>query len=327
MDKKQIWVRTAEALCLVIIMGVLMACGTTGTQTQSENVTETMAGSSTEMSVEEERESTEDTVTEESVEMTQEPILETVVETEEVSEDPLELPTEVRVPAGHRTIYSDGEVYGWTRYEYDELGRKEMVIFITPRGDEYWSPVFYDGQNHVIPEVIGDWSTLDENGLYVAVGTEDSRGRQNVTAQYEYDQNGNLTDYWYMHVNDVFLRHIVYSYDAENRLVRMELYNTKNDRCESRETYAYSQGRINYKVVTEDVDREGSTIYTYYRYDAQGRLIREEQVWGGEAHDYVQYTYNEIGELLSEYHYLEDPMMGGSYTIEYLYEWIDDSAG
>ena len=49
--------------------------------------------------------------------------------------------TEIRLPAGHRIIYSDGEIYGWTRYEYDELGRKDMLIFITPKGDEYWIPV------------------------------------------------------------------------------------------------------------------------------------------------------------------------------------------
>jgi len=31
--------------------------------------------------------------------------------------------------------------------------------------------------------------------------------------------------------------------------------------------------------------------------------------------------------LIREYHYLEDKMMGGPYTVEYLFEVIDDAAG
>ena len=41
----------------------------------------------------------------------------------------------------------------------------------------------------------------------------------------------------------------------------------------------------------------------------------------------LDYYYNDDGELIREYHFLEDKMMGGPYTVEYLFEAIDDSAG
>ena len=77
----------------------------------------------------------------------------------------------------------------------------------------------------------------------------------------------------------------------------------------------------------EDAKKAGNIIYTTYQYDEDGRLSREEKLWGGRTHDYVDYYYNDNGELIREYHFLEDKMMGGPYTVEYLFESIDDSAG
>ena len=246
-------------------------------------------------------------------------------------EDPTEeisVLSEPRLPAGHRIIYSDGEIYGWTRYEYDELGRRDMLIFITPKGDEYWSPVYYDGNSHVIPETVGDWSTLNEDGLYLEVGTEDNRGRRTPLAEYTYDDKGNLTDYWYMFVSGKYQRHVVYQYDSRDRLVREEMYNARSGKLLSYIEYIYDGQGYLIRMNEVEEGRVADTIqYTIYQYDENGRLSRAEKIWGGAVHDYVEYTYNEAGELIREYHYLEDPMMGGPYTVEYLFEAIDDSAG
>lgn len=301
----------------LVIMGMLTACAamddqmlsTTAAQTPEEMILETLSETTTEESVEE------------SVE---EPIEES---TEESGEEVL-LPSGLRLPAGHRIIYSDGEIYGWTRYEYDELGRKDMVIFITPTGNEYWSPVYYDGKGHVIPETVGDWSVLDDNGLYLEVGTEDSRKRRTPMAEYVYDAKGNLTDYWYMYVDGKYLRHMVYQYDSQDRLIREELHYARNNKLESYVEYIYNgEGYLIRKNEVEEAGKVADATYTIYQYDEQGRLSREEKIWGGRAHDYVDYYYNENGELIREYHYLEDPMMGGPFTIEYLFEAINDSAG
>jgi len=233
-----------------------------------------------------------------------------------------------RQPAGHRIIYADGEVYGWTRYEYDEQGRRDMIVFITPTGNEYWSPVFYDGNGHVIPETVGNWSRMDENGLHLEVGSEDSRGRRTPMAEYAYDEKGNLTDYWYMFVDGRYLRHVVYRYDSRDCVIREETYLARYDRLESYIEYIYNgAGKLIRKNEVEDARQGGNGVYTIYEYDEEGRLSREETIWGGRTHDYVEYFYNDMGELVREYHFLENPMMGGPYTVEYLFEAIDDSAG
>ena len=226
-----------------------------------------------------------------------------------------------RRPLGHQVIYEDGEIFGWTQYQYDESGRKVMTVFLSPRGDEYWSPITYDANGHVIPDMVGEWSEVDENGQYVAVGYYDNKGEKRLYAQYGYDEDGNVTDHWYMYVEFEFLRHEVLRYDGEHRLIRMEIHDVKSQSTVSSivYTYDYRGVLIHKKESGEHLERSG-TLYTYYRYDEENRLIREEQVWGGEVHDYIAYTYNEAGELIQEYHYLENPMMGGSYTIEYLYE-------
>ena len=146
--------------------------------------------------------------------------------------------------------------------------------------------------------------------------------------QYQYDERGNLTDYWYMYVSGKFLRHIVYSYDSRDHLILEELYYAKNNRLESYVEYIYNgQGQLIRKNEVEDARKGSSIIYTLYQYDEAGRLSREEKIWGGRTHDYVDYYYNDTGELTREYHFLEDKMMGGPYTVEYLFEAIDDSAG
>ena len=249
--------------------------------------------------------------------------LESVEETEgEVS------PDELGVPVGHQIIYADGEIYGWTRYEYDETGRKDMVVFMAPNGNEYWSPVFYDGNGHVIPETVGTYSVMDENNLHLEVGTEDKRGRRTPMVSYAYDDKGNLTDYWYMYVSGKYLRHVVYSYDSHDHLIREELYVSAKERLESYVEYIYNgHCQMIRKNEVEDARHPGDVTYTLYQYDEEGYLIREEKIWGGRTHDYVDYYYNEEGVLLREYHFLEDKMMGGPYTVEYLFEAINDSAG
>ena len=231
--------------------------------------------------------------------------------------------TGVRLPVGHRIIYSDGEIYGWTRYEYDDQGRKSMIIFVTPTGEEYWSPVYYDGNGHVIPETVGDWSTLDENGLYLEVGTEDTRKRRTPTAEYAYDEKGNLTDYLYMFVSGRYQRHVVYRYDSQNRLVREELRHGRTDKVLHYIEYFYDgQGQLMRMNEVEEGRSASNIQYTLYLYDEDGRLTREERIWGGRVHDYVDYTYNQDGELTTEYHYLEEPMMGGPFTVEYIFEEV-----
>ncbi len=304
--------RKSMVLILVGMMGVIEACGgTVSTISEIEEIESITESSAWESTVLETEETVEESIS-----------LETMAES--MPDETESLVGEPRRPIGHQIVYEDGEIYGWTRYEYDKNGRRVMTIFLSPRGEEYWSPDCYDGNGHMIPEALGDWSTRDENGLYLQVGTEDSKGRRKVTAEYVYDAKGNLTDYWYMFVEGKALRHTIYTYDEQDRILRMEVYNQKTKRRETAEIYTYNREQLLYKAVTEDPDRQGTTIYTYYRYDELGRLIREEQLKGGAVSDYIQYTYNDVGELLREYHYLEDPMMGGAFTVEYLYEEIEN---
>lgn len=329
MNRKNSWGNVVTGVCLAGIVGLLSACGTAAPAEETalpeitmvaETAENTLVESLTESLTERLLETTEETI-EETIE---EPIEETVEETPEnalVSGVP-------RLPTGHQIVYSDGEIYGWTRYEYDETGRKKMNIFIAPNGNEYWSPVFYDGNGHVIPENVGGYSVLDDNGLYLEVGMEDNRGRRTPMVEYEYDDKGNLTDYWYMYSGGKYMRHVVYSYDSQDRLIREDVYHASRNRLESYIEYIYDgHGHLIRKNEAEDASRTNHIVYTLYQYDEQERLIREEKIWGGCTHDYVDYYYNDNGELIREYHFLEDKMMGGPYTVEYVFEAIKDSVG
>lgn len=325
MNKVRIGKITTVVWILVVLMSVLTACSTTTAHPSGENLPETTRSVLTEtremeVDVETVAESVLETIVETEIESTEEATVESTAE--------LSLPEGPILPVGHQTIYSDGEIYGWTRYEYDELGRKEMIVFITPTGNEYWSPVFYDGNGHVIPETVGTYSVMDENGLHLEVGTEDNRGRRTPMAEYAYDEKGNLTDHWYMYVSGKYLRHVVYSYDSHDHLIREELYVSSKERLESYVEYIYNgQCQMIRKNEVEDARQPGDVVYTIYQYDEEGYLTREEKIWGGRTHDYVDYYYNDDGVLIREYHFLEDKMMGGPYTVDYLFEAVDDSAG
>ncbi len=328
MNKTRTGEKVTTVWGLVVLMSLLTACGATTVQPSEENLPETTVSAPAETGETAVSALTETWETEVVVETTAETVIETIAETVEESSEELSHPEGPILPVGHQTIYSDGEIYGWTRYEYDESGRKDMIVFVTPTGNEYWSPVFYDGNGHVIPETVGTYSVMDENGLHLEVGTEDSRGRRTPMVTYAYDTKGNLTDYWYMYVNGKYLRHIVYSYDSRDHLIREELYLASNNRLESYVEYIYSsEDQLIRKNEVEDARQSGDIVYTIYQYSEEGFLIREEKIWGGRVHDYVDYYYNEDGVLTREYHFLEDKMMGGPYTVEYLFEAINDSAG
>ena len=322
--------------CIACVLGLMAACSGAAAPMKEVGVLETTVAAvatettnieDTEESLAAMEEIMEETMAVTTAETVREATEESETETQQSGSEESEVEESPRRPAGHQIVYSDGEIYGWTRYEYDENGRKDMVIFIAPNGNEYWSPVFYDGNGHVIPENVGSYSLRDENDLLLEVGTEDNRGRRTPMVEYDYDERGNLTDYWYMYVSGKYMRHVKYAYDSHDHLIREEVYYTRNDRLESYVEYIYNgQCQLIRKNEVEDV-KQGTVVYTLYQYNENGHLIREEMVWGGRTHDYVDYYYNEAAELIREYHFLEDKMMGGPYTVEYLFEAIDDSAG
>ena len=309
----------------MLMLAVLLMSACTSVQRDEASTVATM-----EFEAETQTESTSEIEVETELEATEEPIEETIEEpVEETIEETIEETAEYGRPVGHQIHYTKGkETYGWTRYEYDDNGRKTMIIFVSPRGDEYWSPVFYDGNGHVIPETVGNWATMDENGLHFQVGSEDAKGRRTLMAEYAYDERGNLTAYSYMYVNGGFQRQVRYTYDSMDRMVREETYYVRSNTMLSYVEYIYSgDGFLIRKNEVEDAKKNDQIHYTLYQYDEEGRLSREEEIGGGMVHDYVEYHYSDEGVLLEEYHYLEDPMMGGAYTVEYLFTLPDDSAG
>ena len=336
MSRKRIGRISGAGACMVLVLGLMAACSGAAAPMKEVGVLETTVAAvatettnieDTEESLAATEEIMEETMAVTTAETVREATEESETETQQSGSEEPEVEEGPRCPAGHQIIYSDGEIYGWTRYEYDENGRKDMVIFIAPNGNEYWSPIFYDGNGHVIPENVGNYSLTDENGLHMEVGMEDNRGRRTPMVEYNYDERGNLTDYWYMFVGGKYTRHVMYTYDSHDHLVREDVYQTRNNRLESYVEYIYNgQCQLIRKNEVEDV-KKSTVIYTLYHYDDNGYLTREEMVWGGRTHDYVDYYYNDDGELIREYHFLEDKMMGGPYTVEYLFEAIDDSAG
>lgn len=204
-------------------------------------------------------------------------------------------PTETRLPLGYRIVYEnseDGTSTGWTKFYYDENGRKSGEAYVDENGTEYsMTPIRYDANGHEI----SSWFSEDE---------------------CTYDANGNL-----IAVDDGGYKYVYY-YDTENRLTQREFYNAFG--LDDMAYYYYdSEGRL---IQTASIAYYSSgnrtPLYSNYQYDDAGRLVYQESLdSNGEVSVWTSYTYNNIGELVSEYHwYKPNPEWGGPYTYYYIYE-------
>ena len=205
-------------------------------------------------------------------------------------------PAQARLPLGYRMEYEnpeDGIPTGWTKFYYDENGVKIGTAYVEADGTEYgMSTVMYDVNGQELP-----WLGSD--------------------AIYTYDGDGYLTQI----ASGDYYRY-VYIYDSEHHLVQREFYNAFG--LDDMTYYLYdSQGHLIQKQSIAYYSSGNRTPnYINYKYDDAGRLIYQETLDGnGIPYIWTSYTYNSVGELISEYHWYEpNPEFGGPYTYYYIYE-------
>ena len=204
-------------------------------------------------------------------------------------------PTEARRPLGYRMEYEnpeDGTPTGWTKFYYDENGRKIGEAYVDEDGTEYdMNSIRYDANGHKLP----DWFSEED---------------------FSFDDKGNL-----IQADDGVYKYVYY-YDAENRLIQQEFYNAFG--LDDMTYFIYdAEGRLIQKQSIAYYSSGNRTPnYINYQYDDAGRLVYQETL-DGDGHPYIwtSYTYNNIGELISEYHWYEpNPEWGGPYTYIYIYE-------
>ena len=204
-------------------------------------------------------------------------------------------PTEARLPLGYRLEYEnpeDGTPTGWTKFYYDENGRKIGEAYVDEDGTEYdMNSIRYDANGHKLP----DWFSEED---------------------FSFDDKGNL-----IQADDGVYKYVYY-YDAENRLIQQEFYNAFG--LDDMTYFIYdAEGRLIQKQSIAYYSSGNRTPnYINYQYDDAGRLVYQETL-DGDGHPYIwtSYTYNNIGELISEYHWYEpNPEWGGPYSYIYIYE-------
>ena len=221
-------------------------------------------------------------------------------------------PTEARLPLGYRVVSEneeDGSTVGWTKYYYDDNGRLIGTAYVDDAGAEgSMMPIYYDANGHELPGFYSVPSQMetDANGLITAAGSK----------IYTYDGNGNLIRY-----EDGAYKN-EYVYDEANRLIMSDHYNYFG--LDGSYSYVYdSNGVLTQKLYTWYYNNSPSgTNYINYQYDDNGRLVYQETLDANyEVYIWTSYTYNSVGELISEYHWYEpNPEWGGPYTHEYIYE-------
>ncbi|MBR6526980.1 MAG: hypothetical protein IKT45_03460 [Lachnospiraceae bacterium] len=228
-------------------------------------------------------------------------------------------PTEARRPLGYRMEYEnpeDGTPTGWTKFYYDDNGRKIGEAYVEADGTEQsMTPIYYDANGHQFPDLWTSYEYVetDANGWITAMGYSSSQ----ISKRFAYDDNGNLIEY----LDGEYYRY-EYVYDEANLLLRRDFYNAFG--LDDMTLFMYdSQGRLIQKQ-SYAYYSSGNSVPTYinYQYDDAGRLVYQETLDNdGNPYIWTSYTYKSIGELISEYHWYEpNPEFGGPYSYIYIYE-------
>ncbi|WP_078429744.1 choice-of-anchor L domain-containing protein [Alkalihalobacterium alkalinitrilicum] len=164
-----------------------------------------------------------------------------------------------------------------TTYEYDPLGR--VITLVEPENTSHYT---YDENNNIltITDNLGTISYVYDAFDRIIKYT-DVYGN---IIQYGYDANHNITKLTYPNGNDVH-----YSYDSANQLVEVRDWKDRTTR------YSYDEnGRL------LETSRPNGTVETR-TYNELGQLIATQDVSSsGEVINHYQYTYDEVGNIVSE---------------------------
>ena len=79
-------------------------------------------------------------------------------------------PTEARLPLGYRLEYEnpeDGTPTGWTKFYYDENGRKIGEAYVQEDGTESsMMPIYYDANGHKLPDIWSVYEYVETDAFY-----------------------------------------------------------------------------------------------------------------------------------------------------------------
>lgn len=163
-------------------------------------------------------------------------------------------------------------------YEYDENGK---LLYETKYADIAYKMEYLYNENGELYRINTFWDDVDW-GYY----------------EYKYDENGNCIE----EISTVEKAELRYEmiYDDNNRMVEKKSYFKSADwvlDLYAGYTYDTDGNLIEVKDLIND------SMIEEYSYDITGNLVKENYYYSGELSYYIEYIYDEDGDLLSSYAY------------------------
>ena len=185
------------------------------------------------------------------------------------------------------TIVSDGNER-CTEYEYNEDGN---LIKSSDYEDEYYKEYEYDSNGNLVEE-----RTYDGEYEYLNVYEYDSHNNMIKATEYEYD-------------GDVFTFELEYEYNADDKPIRVMIYDEDANKSSMYEIEYNSNGEV---IKETDYDFDGSVrSVTEYEYDEKGNMTKEVTDYNEtyeEQSGTIKYEYDADSNLVKEveYNYVDD---------------------
>lgn len=199
-----------------------------------------------------------------------------------------------------------------TIYEYNEEDRLVKTSIDDGTGTSNDTVYEYDIQNKdntgkIVSttdktiNALGNISETIKNGAGQVLSIEDKGNSKNIRIVYEYDASGNVTK-----ENKSDGSYIKYTYNTQNKVVGKYEYSTDN-KWKKLSSYTYNEDDLLNKVSEYNVvdGRPIAYRYTFYEYDALGRMIGNSEIYKTELPN-----ESEIKESKQTYKYnIEDKLV------------------
>jgi len=195
-----------------------------------------------------------------------------------------------------------------TTYEYDRLGcLKKCVKPVIYSHDGYYTTPTTSFRSNILGQMV---EQTDENGAVTKYAYNIFGKPTKIThpdgsvERFQYRSSGFLKQHWNSDGTS-----IAYERDPQGKVTK-QLYYDSNDNLIKQESFEYKG-----KYLISQTDAMG--LKTTYQYDGCGRKIAENTLDGKRR---VEYTYDDFGRLIQEFHALHDTQ--GQY-VRYAYDWKD----
>lgn len=219
--------------------------------------------------------------------------------------------------------YSNGKPSRWTKYEYDDRGRKTAVIKGDGNKESDSEKFTYDSLGRLTLHLTIYRTSIATRTDSLIITYGDHMMKKRVVGLYPSETTTYYTDFdSVMKVHTTYIAWnnkkvtdtVEYSYDDKSR----KLIRTDKRRYYGNSFTAYSYDAHGY--IVNETRREGMVTSEYkYTHDSDGRIIRKEFLVNDELEYYETYSWNPHGDLAEYRKYAENDRLVHREVYSYTY--------